>query len=603
MSPPRPLLRSLLAITVSAAATLATYAYQHSIRHDVEASYRRELRRLDTLDAQVDRELLRARAGLVMHYDGLTRSFRDLVETTRRVSHPPAELGFDPGPELASALASVASLLRDEEVVVDHFKSDNAILRNSRQYYPTLLDQLHDELARAPGSAPLLSRLDGVTEALVHLDAAPAADAVGLLSAALLELERASAGASGVPTEVELVLRHGRVIAQHHVGVDRLVTQLLALPVADEIARASASYDQAYGAALSGAQVRISWLTGLIAAAVVLGLIEVIARVRADARALREATGELERANRALDRERQREHQLNELKTRFVSATSHEFRTPLTTILSSSQMLATYGERWDAERRMTHFERISTAAHHMTEMLEEILLIGRAEMGVLAPSPVTLDLREFCANLVDTLSRAAGRDGSIDVTLTAVEVVELDRRLLTHVLGNLVENALKYSEPGSRVTLSVTSERGGVRCVVRDAGIGIPEADLSRLYDSFYRGQNVGSIAGSGLGLAVVKRAVDVQGGTIDIQSESGHGTTVSVWLPSAPSETGTPEPPTAGRPTHPGPSGRAAEAGAGDPTAEPRAVDPNPSRRAAVETIPAGLASPSRVRSAVKNA
>ena len=141
-------------------------------------------------------------------------------------------------------------------------------------------------------------------------------------------------------------------------------------------------------------------------------LVEVVARARADARALRQAKAELERANRALERERQREQQQNELKTRFVSATSHEFRTPLTTILSSSQMLATYGERWDAERRMTHFERITTAAHHMTEMLEEILLIGRAEMGVLAAHPVEIDLRDFCKSLIETLSRAAGRQGS-----------------------------------------------------------------------------------------------------------------------------------------------------------------------------------------------
>jgi signal transduction histidine kinase len=603
MIPPRLLLRSLLVVTVSSAVALAAHAYRHSIQHDVEAGYRRDLRRLETLGAQVDRELLRSRAGLVMHYDSLTRAFRELVETTRRVRVPPPELGFDPGPELSDALARVEALLRDEEVLLDRFKSDNAILRNSRQYYPALLDELRDGLSGTPGSAPLLERLEGVVGALVHLDAAPAADAVGLLSAALLELELERAHASDVRDEVGLVSRHGRVIAQHHVAVDRLVANLLALPVASETARASTRYEQAYGAALSGAQIRISWLTGLIAAAVVLGLLEVIARARADARALREATGELEQANRALDRERQREQQLNELKTRFVSATSHEFRTPLTTILSSSQMLATYGERWDAERRMTHFERISTAAQHMTEMLEEILLIGRAEMGVLTPSPVALDLREFCASLAETLSRAAARQGSVDLTFSGVSTVELDRRLLSHVLGNLLENALKYSEPPSRVTLNVARERGGVRCVVRDSGVGIPEADLSRLYDSFYRGQNVGAIAGSGLGLAVVKRAVDVQAGTIDIQSEHGRGTTVSVWLPLAPSDDSDAEP----QPVAPqlveakGAAPRSAEPTG--PHAAEQTTDPTRMGRAAVESIPTGLGPPSRGRSAVKNA
>ena len=124
-----------------------------------------------------------------------------------------------------------------------------------------------------------------------------------------------------------------------------------------------------------------------------------------------------------------------------------------------------------------------------------------------------------------------------------MSTVELDRRLLGHVLGNLLENALKYSEPPSRVALHV-APRARWRAL-RRARLGCrnTRSDLSRLYDSFYRGQNVGSIAGSGLGLAVVKRAVDVQAGTIDIQSEYGRGTTVSVWLPLAPGDDSDAEP------------------------------------------------------------
>jgi signal transduction histidine kinase len=100
------------------------------------------------------------------------------------------------------------------------------------------------------------------------------------------------------------------------------------------------------------------------------------------------------------------------------------------------------------------------------------------------------------------------------------------------VLGNLLENALKYSDPGSSVGIEVTVEPDGVRCVVRDAGVGIPAEDLPQLFDSFYRGKNVGTVSGTGLGLAVVKRAVDVQHGRIDVHSECGRGTTVTVWLP-----------------------------------------------------------------------
>jgi signal transduction histidine kinase len=575
MSPQRLVLRSLLLAAVTGAAALGAHVERHGIRHDVEAAYRRDLRHLDALGAELDRELLRSRAGLVMHYDALTRGFQELRRTTRQTASPPSELGFEPGPELYAALHRLEALLRDEALLLDHFKSDNAILRNSRQYYPVLLDELRDRLARVPGTEPVRERLAAILSALAHLDAAPANDAVALLSVALDELSRAGPGSSLGAGEVELVLKHGRLIVDHHASVDQLVARVLALPVAAEIARATHGYEQSYGAALRRGQLQISLLTGLIAAAVVLGLFEVIARVRADARALRQAKAELERANLALDRERQREHQLNELKTRFVSATSHEFRTPLTTILSSSQMLASYGERWDAERRMTHFDRISTAAHHMTEMLEEILLIGRAEMGVLAPSPVALDLHDFSRSLVETLSRAAGRQGSVELDFSGERSVSLDRRLLTHVFGNLVENALKYSEAPSLVSLRVSVGGAGVNCIVTDRGVGIPESDLPRLFDSFYRGQNVGSIAGSGLGLAVVKRAVDVQGGTIEVQSECGRGTTVTVWLPLGPSA-----------------------------SSSDRRGDSNPNGGAVAEPRPAAeLAPSSRVRSAVRNA
>lgn len=570
-------LRLALIASVVGAAALGAHGYRHSIRHDVEAPFRRDLRHLEALDARLDRELLRSRAGLVMHYDGLTAAFRELGRTARQVSHVP-ELGFDPGPELGATLARITDLIREEELKLELFKSVNAILRNSRQYYPALLDEVRGTLETTPGGEVLGPRLSALTGALAHLDAAPASDAVALLARALTELESASravawpepappqpappgglrsnaAATTSVPAdpreEIALVLQHGRIIVDHFASVNQLVARVLELPLADEIARANAGYEQSYAAALRRGQLHVALLTALIGLAVVLGLVEVTARARADARALREARDELERANRALERERQREHQQNELKTRFVSATSHEFRTPLTTILSSSQMLATYGERWDAARRMTHFERITTAAHHMTEMLEEILLIGRAEMGVLAAHPVEIDLQEFSRSLIETLARAAGRPGAIELSVSGEPMAHLDRRLLTHVLGNLLENALKYSDPGSKVGLRLAVERDGVRWEVTDSGVGIPEHDLPHLFDSFYRGQNVGATAGTGLGLAVVKRAVDVQGGSIEVASECGRGTSVKVWLPLGPNgaldaepRPGEPEPP-----------------------------------------------------------
>jgi signal transduction histidine kinase len=536
MSPGRLVLRLAFVATVSGAAALSVHGYYHAIGHAAEARYRRDLRQLDALEARVDREVLRSRAGLVMHYDALTQAFRELRQTARGAAVVPPELGFDPGPALTLALGRIARLLEEDELIIERFKSVNAILRNSRQYYPVLLDQLRARLDAAPRQKALRPGLEAVLGALGRFDVSPPRDAVALLSGALGELERESRMlGSDVPEEVGVVLAHGALVVEHSVSVDRLVAEALAVPLAEEIAQAVASYEQSYLAALGRVQLFVSLLAALVAAAIGLGSAEWIARSRAVARVLGQARDELERANQALERERLREQQQNELKTRFVSATSHEFRTPLTTILSSSQMLSTYGERWDAERRMTHFERITTAAHHMTEMLEEILLIGRAEMGVLAANPIELDLHEFCRTLADTLSRAVQRPGAVLLELVGERWVLLDRRLLTHVLGNLVENALKYSEPASKVELSVTVREDGVRAVVADTGIGMAEGDIPHLFDSFYRGQNVGSVAGTGLGLAVAKRALDVQGGSIDVQSEYGSGTVVSVWLPLAP--------------------------------------------------------------------
>lgn len=533
MSLGRLVLRLLLLAAVGGAAVLSLQVYRHSIGHAVEARYRRDLRHLDALEARLDSEVLRSRAGLVLHYDTLTQALRDLRETARRAVPVPAELGFDPGPELSVALARIVRLIDEGELVIERFKSVNAILRNSRQYYPVLLDQLRARLGAEPGGGRLRPGLEAVVGALARFEASSARDAVTRLASALAELEQSS-GAFGarVPDEVGVVLAHGRLVVEHSTAVDALVAEALALPLGEEIGRAVASYEGSHAAAQSRQQLRVSLLAALIATAILLGALELIARARADARALRQARDELELANQALERERARAQQQNELKTRFVSATSHEFRTPLTTILSSSQMLATYGERWDAERRMTHFERITTAAHHMNVMLEEILLIGRAEMGVLAANPVELDLHEFCRTLVEGLCRAAQRQGAVELDLRGERWVLLDRRLLTHVLGNLVENALKYSGPESKVGLGVCVEGGGVRCAVEDSGIGMAAEDLPHLFDSFYRGQNVGTVAGTGLGLAVVKRALDVQGGTIDVRSEPGRGTVVSVWLP-----------------------------------------------------------------------
>lgn len=253
----------------------------------------------------------------------------------------------------------------------------------------------------------------------------------------------------------------------------------------------------------------------------------------------------LQSANRALEREREQLREQTRLRARFVSGISQEFRTPLTNILSSSRMLSSYGERWSGERRQEHFDRISASAVHLKEMLEELLVIGRADVGNLVATPEPLDLQGFCEHLIETstrgvgprgepLSLAAGAARRVRFSFRGERKVCLDQRLLTHVLGNLLDNALKYSSPKSEVGLHVTVSDGGLRCVVQDSGVGISADELPRLFQTFRRGRNVGNVPGSGLGLAVARRALQAQGGKIEVHSEPGRGSEFVIWLPLA---------------------------------------------------------------------
>ena len=232
----------------------------------------------------------------------------------------------------------------------------------------------------------------------------------------------------------------------------------------------------------------------------------------------------------------EQQKELNQLKSRFVSMTSHEFRTPLAAILSSSELLKYYGERLPAEEKAELVDGIGQSVRRMTRMLDDVLVIGRADADRLGFSPAPLELRGFCAKLVDEAARAAraeGRRGDrIVFRMDGGEVVALlDEKLMRHILGNLLSNALKYSTDDRPVVLSVEADAASLRFSVADEGIGIPEEDLPRLFESFHRARNVGNISGTGLGLAIVKKAVDLHGGRIEVDSRPGVGSRFSVSL------------------------------------------------------------------------
>lgn len=227
-----------------------------------------------------------------------------------------------------------------------------------------------------------------------------------------------------------------------------------------------------------------------------------------------------------------KERELNELKSRFVAMTSHEFRTPLATILSSAELIEHYSHKWPAEKTQKHLSRIQIAVQHMTGLLNDVLLLGKADADQLQFQPTPLQLEEFCTDLVESI-QVTTENHDIIFTQAGLRVpVNMDEKLLRHILGNLLSNAVKYSPMGGKVEFEVEQTESQVIFVVKDHGLGIPKSDQKNIFSSFNRASNVGTIQGTGLGLAIVKKSVDVHGGSIDVESGENLGTTFTVKLP-----------------------------------------------------------------------
>lgn len=241
---------------------------------------------------------------------------------------------------------------------------------------------------------------------------------------------------------------------------------------------------------------------------------------------------ERHRADAERERAIAQERELGELKSRFVSMVSHEFRTPLAIINSSAEILDAYLDRLTPEERKANLHDITSATRHMSSMLEEVLLLGRVEAGKMFFRPTQMDLSGFCQRLVDEVASSTHRRCPIQYTGSQSSVAMADESLLRHILINLVNNACKYSPAGSPVDLIVEQTSSTAHFTVRDRGIGIPAADAKLLFQAFHRGRNVGETPGTGLGMTIVKRCVELHRGQISFTSKEGEGTTFQVEIP-----------------------------------------------------------------------
>ncbi|MBK9061341.1 MAG: PAS domain S-box protein [Flavobacteriales bacterium] len=246
-----------------------------------------------------------------------------------------------------------------------------------------------------------------------------------------------------------------------------------------------------------------------------------------------ERTAELAKGARAVELALEREKELSALKSRFVSMASHEFRTPLSTIMGSADLIARYTEGPGNEKVHKHVQRIRAKVRELTAILNDFLSFERIGQGDLPSVPEDLDIVHLCIGLIEELRGMTKPGQALEFDHTSDErTVTLDHSTLVNTITNLVTNAIKYSPEGRPVILRTSVDNGCLRVAVIDKGMGIPSADQAHLFEPFFRAQNVLTIQGTGLGLNLVKRYLDLMGGTITFTSTPGEGSTFNVRIP-----------------------------------------------------------------------
>ncbi len=257
-----------------------------------------------------------------------------------------------------------------------------------------------------------------------------------------------------------------------------------------------------------------------------LKLEEQIKERRAAEEALKQNEEEL---RKALEREKE----LSELKSRFVSMASHEFRTPLTTIASSSELIKLYTDTAQQPKREKHLRRIQSAVTNLTGILGDFLSLSKLEEGKISNVPSPVSLPELLEESVDDVHVLLKKEQSVVRDFEGLdEEVMIDKKILKNIMLNLLSNAIKYSDPGTTVWLTARLEQGTLKVRVQDEGIGIPESDQKHLFSRFFRADNAVNIQGTGLGLNIVHRYLELLGGSIDFESVEGKGTTFFFEVP-----------------------------------------------------------------------
>lgn len=249
---------------------------------------------------------------------------------------------------------------------------------------------------------------------------------------------------------------------------------------------------------------------------------------------LEEAIAELEATKSNLAASLIKEKELNELKSRFVSMASHEFRTPLATILSSLALVKKYGELNEVEKQEKHISRIQSSIKNLTELLNDFLSIGKLEEGKVIICTEKFNGKELISEIIFEMHPLVTNNQRINYFHYGDEVVLLDKKILKNILLNLISNAIKFSPEGKNIEVNSSINSSIFTVSVKDEGIGIPLEDQKHLFERFFRGKNTEAIQGTGLGLNIVAKYVELMAGTINFTSQESKGTTFTVSFPQS---------------------------------------------------------------------
>jgi PAS domain S-box-containing protein len=248
---------------------------------------------------------------------------------------------------------------------------------------------------------------------------------------------------------------------------------------------------------------------------------------------LKEALQQLEQSQSELSESLDKERQLNEIKSRFVAMASHEFRTPLSTILSSASLLSRYTHEDEQPQRERHITKIKGSVKHLNELLEDFLSLGKLDEGKVGTAVASFDVHKLTEDIVEEMSGLLKEGQRINQHHEGAQFIESDKNMFRNMLINIISNAIKFSDAGKPIDVNVAVNGEWATIQVIDCGIGIAREDAAHLFSSFFRGQNVQNIQGTGLGLHIVKRYLDLLGGHVKVDSELGKGTTVTISIPA----------------------------------------------------------------------